>query len=387
MSLTDIWVELRSLFGWYLNPTFLRHLIWKLAEIILVILLAKGAIIVGNKIINRIFSLQAGLIVMEKKLASTLEVLIKSLVTYGIYFLAAIAILEIIEIRIINTEDIKQFGGAILKAVGILIVSRVVLRFGGVVIDHIFQRPQNKEFFLEERRAQTLAKLLKSVLSYLIYFVAGVMVMETFGVRTSSVLATAGIAGLAVGFGAQNLVRDIITGFFIIFEDQFAVGEYVSTAGVTGVVEEMGLRTTKIREWTGQLHIIPNGEITRVTNYNRGKMLALITVSIAYEEDIDQAIEVLRQACEKAYQEVPGIAEVPIVQGVIELGASEVVIRVIAATVPGEQWSVERELRKRLKQALDQAGIEIPYPRRVIIQQTQDENKAGESKAAREGSL
>jgi len=136
---------------------------------------------------------------------------------------------------------------------------------------------------------------------------------------------------------------------------------------VTGVVDEVGLRTSKVREWTGQLHTIPNGEIGKVTNFNRGKMMALVTVGIAYEEDIDKAIEVMRKASEKAQQELESLVEVPIVQGVVELADSAVVIRAIANTVPGEQWAMERELRKRYKQALDANDIEIPYPRRVII--------------------
>lgn len=352
----------------YLSPPVLWYWGINLGKVLLLFIAARFVIFVGKKVIEKLFDrIETGRFAMDENLAQTAEVLVRAFFVYGIYFLVLLFALEIFQIPVIKAEDLKEIGGDIFKSVVILIAARLVLRFGGVVIDHIFISEEEGELILEGRRAQTLSVLLRSVLMYVVYFIAGLMILETFGVRTNSILATAGIAGLAVGFGAQNLVRDVITGFFIIFEDQFSVGEYVTVAGVTGVIEEMGLRTTKVREWTGQLHIIPNGEISKVTNYNRGKMLALVTVGIAYEEDVDRAIEVMRQAAEQAYHDLPSIVEVPIVQGVVELADSAVVIRVIAHTVPGEQWSVERELRKRLKQALDAHGIEIPYPRRVII--------------------
>ncbi len=146
------------------------------------------------------------------------------------------------------------------------------------------------------------------------------------------------------------------------------VGEYVVIADVFGKVQELGLRTTKIHEWTGQIHIIPNGEIGKVTNYSRGEMLALVTIGIAYEEDIDEAIAVLKEESALASKELPAIVKEPVVQGVTDLADSSVDIRVICETIPGEQWAIERELRKRFKKALDSKGIEIPYPRRVIIE-------------------
>ncbi|HBC92102.1 MAG TPA: mechanosensitive ion channel family protein, partial [Pelotomaculum sp.] len=180
------------------------------------------------------------------------------------------------------------------------------------------------------RRAQTLEILLRSAITYLVFFMACLMILQIFNVNTSAILASAGILGLAVGFGAQNLVKDIISGFFILFEDQFGVGDFVQIDAVTGTVEEIGLRTCKIRQWTGELSIIPNGGITRVTNYNRGPMLAQVTMGIAYEEDIDQAINVLRDECEAAYREIEAIIDVPKVQGVTELGLSSVDIRIVA---------------------------------------------------------
>ncbi|WP_366923535.1 mechanosensitive ion channel family protein [Metallumcola ferriviriculae] len=342
--------------------------LFALIKVVLLFVAARLVIFVGNKIIEKIFAkAETGRLAMDEKLAHTVKVLAKTFLIYGVYFAAALITLEIFQIPIIDVVFLKTLGSRAFKAILIFIAARLVLRFGGLAIDHIFNREDKEGLFLEERRAHTLSVLLRSILMYTVYFIAGLMVLEIFTIPTGSILASAGIAGLAVGFGAQNLVKDIITGFFIIFEDQFSVGEFVSVAEVTGIVDEMGLRTTKVREWTGQLHTIPNGEIGKVTNYNRGKMAALVSIGIAYEADVDWAIEVLRKTSEQAYQDMATIVDVPVVQGVVELADSAVVIRTVAQTVPGEQWAVERELRKLFKQALDANGIEIPYPRRVVI--------------------
>lgn len=136
---------------------------------------------------------------------------------------------------------------------------------------------------------------------------------------------------------------------------------------MSGLVEEVGLRLTKLRDWGGEVHIIPNGEITRVTNYARGSMRALVEVGVAYEENLDRVLEVMQETCQEVARDFPVITEGPNVLGVVKLGDSEMVIRVVAHTQPFEQWGVERELRKRIKQAFDREGIEIPYPRRVVL--------------------
>lgn len=217
--------------------------------------------------------------------------------------------------------------------------------------------------------------LIKSILTYVIYFIAFTAVLKLFGVEISGLIATAGIGGLALGFGAQNLVRDVITGFFILFEEQFGVGNYVEVGGIEGIVEEMALRVTKIRSFNGDLHIIPNGEISKVTNKSNGKMRALVEIPISYEEDIDNVINLLNKVSEKLKRENTQILEGPIVQGVSKLGDLGVVISVVAKTIPMEQWSVERLMRKEFKQALDHAGIEIPYGKAVVITEKHEKYK------------
>ena len=266
-----------------------------------------------------------------------------------------------------NILALRTWTVKILLIILTLILVRVVLSLGYLIIARAFKvRVKPGKFAVDEKRANTLQTILKSVMSYIVYFIAAITILDALTVPIAAVLSAAGILGLAVGFGAQNLVKDVITGFFILFEDQFAVGEYIETEGVGGIVEDVGLRITKLRDWGGQLHIIPNGKITMVTNHNRGNMRALVEVGVTYEEDINKVLEVLNGVTAQMateYQEV--IAEGPKVQGIWKLGDSEVVIRIVARTKPMEQWGVEMELRRRIKEAFEREGIEAPYPRRI----------------------
>ena len=187
-----------------------------------------------------------------------------------------------------------------------------------------------------------------------------------FNVNTTSILATAGIGGIAIGFGAQSLVKDIITGFFIFFEDQYSVGDLVQIGVFQGNVEELGLRVTKLRDFSGELHIIPNSNIQIVTNKTRGPMRALVKISIAYEENINHVVSILEKVCEEIKQANESILEGPSVLAVSNLGEYGVDITIVAKTNPGEQWAAEREIRKSVKEAFDRENIEIPYPKRIV---------------------
>ncbi|WP_027717106.1 mechanosensitive ion channel family protein [Desulfovirgula thermocuniculi] len=250
-----------------------------------------------------------------------------------------------------------------LKVVVVILLAWLLLRLGDAAIDRFFARRGG-----ENRRVNTLRTLLKSGLHYTAYFMIIVTALSLCGVKVEAILAGAGIVGLAVGFGAQSLVRDVITGFFILLEDQFAVGDYITAAGVSGTVEEMGLRVTKLRDFGGQLHIIPNGQISMVTNYSKGNTRVLVEVGVAYEESLERVLGVLKKVCEEASGELSEvIVEGPKVLGVEGFGPHDVVIRIVAYTKPLHHWYVERELRRRIKEAFDREGIEIPYPRRVVI--------------------
>lgn len=183
----------------------------------------------------------------------------------------------------------------------------------------------------------------------------------------ASLIAGAGIVGLAIGFGAQGLVSDVVTGFFLLLEKQIDVNDYVTVGSIDGIVESVGLRTTQLRSFDGTLNYIPNRDITTVSNHSRGNMQALVDIGVSYDQDIDKAIVVLQAACEKAAAENEMIIEGPDVIGVQAFGASDVTLRIIAKAKNGEQWAVERHLRKAIKETLDANGIEIPFPHQVNI--------------------
>ncbi|MFC0237029.1 MULTISPECIES: mechanosensitive ion channel family protein [Fictibacillus] len=255
-----------------------------------------------------------------------------------------------------------------LKIVGIILLAIIFKYIVKAAIANVFKVRLKSPLRLSERRENTLFRLLDNVASYVIYFVAILTILTEFGVDIKAILAGAGVVGLAIGFGAQSLVKDIITGFFIIFENQFSVGDTVRITNFEGTVEEIGLRTTKIKSWTGELHILPNSSITEVTNFSVHNSIAVVDLSIAYEEDIDKAQNIIQDVVKNAKPNYPEMVKEPEVLGVQMLGASEVVIRVTAEVLPMTHFKIARELRKTLKHELERAGIEIPYPKMVTYQ-------------------
>lgn len=282
-------------------------------------------------------------------------------------------ILSIINEYLIGSKSVFfKTGGTIFAT---FIIAFIGIKIGDGVLEQVF-KPRDQKYYFDERRVLTLRTLSRSVLRYVTYFIVGFTVLGQLAKAADTdlrgFLAGAGILGVALGFGAQSLVKDVINGFFILLENQYAVGEYITTGQFSGFVEEVGLRITKIRDWGGEYHIIPNGQIQTVTNYSRGSMRAMVEVGISYEEDIDKALQVMGEVASGVREELAEtIVDGPEVLGVVALGPSEVVIRTVAKTKPMEQWRVERELRKRYKEAFDREGIEIPYPRRVVITQGQ----------------
>jgi small conductance mechanosensitive channel len=284
---------------------------------------------------------------------------------------------DILEVYNNMVYNLPPFAVPVIRVLVVLLLGLLAIKIGEGLIDRIFLVRPYEKLHLNENKRKTLTSLLKSVIRYVTYFVMLVNILEIFGVKTASLLTAAGIGGLAVGFGAQSLVKDVISGFFIIFEDQYSVGDYIETAGVGGTVEELGIRTTKLRDFGGQLHIIPNGQITLVTNHSRGAMRAMIQVGVAYEEDLDRTLDVLEEVCREVKEKRGDIVEGPTVLGVTDLGPSSVVVTIVAKTVPMQQWSVEREIRRAIKERFDREGIEIPYPRTVYIKKSVDDREGG----------
>jgi moderate conductance mechanosensitive channel len=271
-------------------------------------------------------------------------------------------------LRNINWAELLLDAGIwIAKFLLIILLFLIVRSVGKRVINRMFERAASHRK-MSSGRIITLQKLVVNLFSYILIFIFAGILFKQFGLEIGTLIAGAGIVGLAVGFGAQGLVSDVVTGFFILLEKQMEVGDYVTIGGVDGIVEEVGLRTTHIRAFDGTLFFIPNREISTLANHSRGNMRALVDIGIAYEENIDKAVKVLQDACDKVKETNENIVEGPNVLGVQTLGASDVVIRIISKTKNGEQWAVERELRQALKEALDANGIEIPYPHQVNVE-------------------
>ncbi|WP_051330779.1 mechanosensitive ion channel family protein [Aneurinibacillus terranovensis] len=285
-----------------------------------------------------------------------------------------------------NVEKWIFLGKTVLKIIIILLAARIVVSIATVAINRIFQQREGGKFQriqLDGRRSGTMRTLVTNLIKYTVYFIAFYNVFTFLGFDPGPLLASAGVLGLAIGFGAQNLIRDIITGFFIIFEDQFAVGDVVTIKGVTGTVQEIGLRITRIKTWTGEVHILPNGSISEVTNLSVENSMAVVDVSVSYDADINFVLRTLEEMTLVWEREMEDIVRTPTVLGVERFGSSDIVIRIIAECKPLTHQSVMRKIRADIKKAFDEKGIEIPYPRMVMIPQN-DGTGPGESVAAKQ---
>ena len=222
----------------------------------------------------------------------------------------------------------------------------------------------------ELARIETLTRVFRNVAAIVILLVAGMLVLGELGISVAPILATAGVAGIAIGFGAQSLVKNFFTGFFLLLDDQIRTGDVVEVAGKGGLVEEVTLRYVRLRDLEGHVHFVPNGDITVVTNRTREYATAVIEVGIAYREDPEQAFAVMRKVADAMRAEPEWrdrmVADLEVL-GVDKLGDSAVVLRARLRVVPPiQQWNVKREFLKRLKKAYDERGIEIPFPQLTI---------------------
>jgi small conductance mechanosensitive channel len=259
--------------------------------------------------------------------------------------------------------DAKMWLGVavtLIQIVGILIIGRFVVRVARRTVETFVAKTTVKPDKFDLRRTQTIGKLVSSVLSYVLNFIIILLVLDKLGIPIMPLLAGASVLGLAVGFGAQSIVKDVLNGFFIIFEDQFGVGDVIQTSSFKGTVEQIGLRTTKIKSWTGEQYILPNGTITDVTNYSIYNAMAVCDLVIAYDANIEQALEVLHaQAKVFEVQEPELVGELQVL-GVQALNSADVTLRVVGECTPNNGDGVARRLKARLKTALEQAGIALP---------------------------
>lgn len=277
--------------------------------------------------------------------------------------------------------------------IGALIVNRIVrravvtglrrLRSDGVSGHLDTVRRLTPEALLEtreasvraEQRVEALTGVLRSIASFAIFLTAGFLILGRIGVNLAPLLAGAGVVGIALGFGAQTLVRDFLSGIFILVEDQFGVGDIVDFDGQTsGVVEGVSLRMTRLRAVDGTVWNVPNGDIRRSGNKSQRWSRSLLDVEVAYDTDIEQAKGVIKAVADEVWRSDSAVVEEPEVWGVEELGASGIVIRLVVKTTPSEQYRVSRLLRERIKQAFDEHGIEIPFPQQTVWHKLPDKD-------------
>lgn len=274
----------------------------------------------------------------------------------------------------IDNKVLLNYGIILLKVVVIFILIKILINIGNRIISSFFNKQKKSKFGINNKKADTLCGLSKSILRYVMYFIGAIWILETIGLSIKTVIAVTSVAGVAVGFGAQNFIKDVISGFFILFEDHFAVGDYVEIDGLSGFVETLGIRSTKLRDFSGDLHIIPNGSITKVTNKSRGNMRALVDITISNEEDIDRAIDIIKIVNEQMKKDFKEIVDGPDVLGVTNFTDFGATIRIVAKTEPMKQWGIEMELRKRVKNALDKNKIAMPIPKRIIMNNKKGDN-------------
>lgn len=263
------------------------------------------------------------------------------------------------------------FGSGLRIAV-VVIASYVLVRIITLVsrrLEEEMARESGPDVLERVKRARTLSRLVRSALTVLVATVATLMVLRELRVDITPILTGAGILGLAVGFGGQALVRDIISGFFLIIENQIRVGDVAVINGTGGMVEQINLRTVVLRDHEGTVHVFPNGAITQLANRTKDFSFYVVDVGVSYRHDTDEVIAVLREVGADLHADPkfrPGILEPLEIMGVDALRESQVNIRVRIKTVPLRQWEVGRELLRRIKKAFDARGIEIPFPQRAI---------------------
>ena len=237
----------------------------------------------------------------------------------------------------------------------------------------------------ERKRIETLERVFRYIASVVVTVVAFMLVLSQLGISIAHILATAGVAGLAIGFGAQSLVKDYFTGFVMLIENQIRVGDVVEVAGKVGAVEELTLRYVRLRDYEGAVHYVPNGAILTVTNRSRLFAFAVMDIGVAYKEDIERVSQVMKETA-TAFRSEPDWADKILddleIAGVDQWADSAVVIKCRLKTMAQEQWAVRRAFLGRLKNAFDRAGIEIPYPHRTVYTLPADSADHATSKRA-----
>lgn len=217
------------------------------------------------------------------------------------------------------------------------------------------------------QRARTLGPLMSSAARYLVAFLAGVVILEELGIDVRALIVSAGVVGLAIGLGAQSLIKDLITGFFILFENLVSVGDVIEVGSHAGVVESVGLRVTRIRKFSGELRIVPNGELTAFSHHSAAWARAVVEVGVGHDQDVARALRVLESVGRALREAHPAwVLEPPMAEGILRFGESDLLLRLHARVESGQKHPLELELRRRIKVAFDAEGLRMAAPRMLV---------------------
>jgi small conductance mechanosensitive channel len=323
----------------------------------LLVVNAVAAIVDSLDGLSQQYAESTGLVHYYQQLRHLIPLLRRTL-EYIVY--ASVATLVLTQLEFI--AHLAKYGPGVIQGIGLIFLARVAIELVNLVIDRSYL---NDDLPADARqRNETIFPIVKSIAAGIIYFLTVVLIMRGLGFDPIPLLAGAGILGIVVGLGAQSLVNDIVSGFFIIFEDAFQVGDFVRTGEARGTVEQIALRTTRIRSPEGELHILRNGSLGNIVNYSREYTHAVVSVAVAEQSDLEEAYRVLDRVGREFVEAEPDVIEPTNIDGIEDFSGLGVTIRTRTRVAPGQHDRLARALRQRIKTAFDAAGIELAMPPR-----------------------
>lgn len=243
-------------------------------------------------------------------------------------------------------------------ALAVIVAGMIVIRIGKMILSRTIRGKSKRG---APHRTETTKSIASSIFSYIMYFIIVAVVLSIFGVDVRSIFTAVGVVGIAISFGAQTLVKDIISGLFLWGEGNLTVGDVVTINDLSGTVEAVTIRTTTIRNWNGNICVIPNGDIRTITNMSRGFKRAVVNIPCPYEANHEEIVKMIREEMEIAGQEIAGIEKTPDVMSIISFESNAVMVQIAVPCPVGEHWRIERDIRSRIKARFDREGIIMPH--------------------------
>jgi small conductance mechanosensitive channel len=331
-------------------------------------------IAVGLLVVNAIAAIVDSLDALSKKYSTTetllsyydrlhgLIPLLRRCLEYIIY----VCVTTLVLLQVDFIAQFAKYGPGLAQTIGIFFLARMTVAFSDLLVDRSILK--GGELSEGERQQQlTVTPIIKSLLGGVIYFIAFVLMLYAVNINPIPILLSAGALGIVVGLGAQPLINDFVSGFLILFENLYLVGDHIETGSAKGKVEAIAFRTTQIRDPSGQLHILRNGQIGEVVNYSREYVFAVVEVGVAYDSNLDHVYQVLRETGKKLKEANTVVLEVTTVDGLTAFGESELLIRTATKVRPGCHTPVANQFRKLIKEAFDREGIEFSLAQRIAV--------------------